>query len=178
MARRADPLVRAAHAAVTQAVKAGRLPLGLCETGCGRAATDRHHFDYSRPLDVIGLCRGCHRRVHTGLIPEPHTGRLYPSKPRPQPKPRKPRAEPKPSYVPVERPAWTRADRADLLAVVGASLGLRAMPGRSAHVVAALEAEGVLPVWPGETAREVWARTHAAEVAVLTRIAASARVAA
>jgi hypothetical protein len=161
----------AAHAAVHKAIRDGRLPpLGACE-GCGGAASDRHHPDYSQPLYVIEVCRGCHKRIHNGSLAEPRTGRMYPSKPR---GPRSPKSK----YVPVERPAWTAADRAHVLAVVGASLGLRQMPHRAAMVVVALEAEGVLPVWPGETAREVWARTHAAEVAVLTRIAASARMAA
>lgn len=31
---------------------------------CGRQAQDYHHPDYSKPLDVIPLCRSCHRRLH------------------------------------------------------------------------------------------------------------------
>jgi len=33
--------------------------------GCGlRTALDMHHPDYSKPLDVVWLCRKCHRRAH------------------------------------------------------------------------------------------------------------------
>lgn len=31
---------------------------------CGSRATERHHSDYSKPLDVMHLCRACHVRMH------------------------------------------------------------------------------------------------------------------
>ena len=34
-----------------------------CED-CGAAATQRHHEDYSKPLDVVYLCRKCHVLRH------------------------------------------------------------------------------------------------------------------
>jgi hypothetical protein len=35
-----------------------------CEL-CGARATDRHHPDYSKPLDVIHLCKSCHGKQHS-----------------------------------------------------------------------------------------------------------------
>jgi len=35
-----------------------------CNTSC---KPEGHHIDYSRPLDVLWLCRGCHRKLHTEL---------------------------------------------------------------------------------------------------------------
>jgi ribosomal protein L31 len=33
--------------------------------GCGTATkTEKHHFDYSRPLEVVFLCRDCHMKLH------------------------------------------------------------------------------------------------------------------
>jgi hypothetical protein len=33
---------------------------------CGGTASERHHEDYDRPLDVIPLCCDCHERLHAG----------------------------------------------------------------------------------------------------------------
>lgn len=67
----------AAHQAVSIAVAEGRLdrPLACQMCGCMPHPRTRwdgttyyplnaHHEDYARPLDVIWLCTGCHRRVH------------------------------------------------------------------------------------------------------------------
>lgn len=36
--------------------------------GCGAATkTEKHHFDYSRPLEVVFLCRDCHMKLHQKL---------------------------------------------------------------------------------------------------------------
>lgn len=92
MARKMDNAA-AAHAAVAQAVKAGRMPEpDHCEA-CGVEGLDRcperrsyvwHHFsvDPAHWLHVIALCRTCHGKVHNGSIPEPRTGRLYAPKPK------------------------------------------------------------------------------------------------
>jgi 8-oxo-dGTP diphosphatase len=74
-----------AHAEVARAIREGRLdqnvPCEVCgrpQSGVGRMAeVVFHHHDYSKPLDVIPLCRDCHRKVHDGVIPEPRTGRFY-----------------------------------------------------------------------------------------------------
>lgn len=51
---------RAWHA-VNNAVRDGRLArpnVLLCR--CGKTAQQYHHPDYSKPLEVIALCRPCH----------------------------------------------------------------------------------------------------------------------
>ena len=37
-----------------------------CEL-CDSPATDRHHDDYSKPLEVRHLCRSCHMNLHEKL---------------------------------------------------------------------------------------------------------------
>ena len=41
----------------------GHLVAKPCEK-CGSADSQKHHPDYSKPLDVIWLCRPCHVAVH------------------------------------------------------------------------------------------------------------------
>lgn len=63
----------AAHRAVDSALNAGILrPADNCER-CGVLGSKRigkgirlqaHHADYSKPLDVEWLCRGCHAKHH------------------------------------------------------------------------------------------------------------------
>jgi hypothetical protein len=58
------PERRKAMTAVNNAVRDGRLkklPCAFCSASDGLEA---HHHDYSKPLDVTWLCRGCHRRFH------------------------------------------------------------------------------------------------------------------
>lgn len=31
---------------------------------CGSLKVEKHHPDYSKPLEVVWLCRPCHRRLH------------------------------------------------------------------------------------------------------------------
>jgi uncharacterized Zn finger protein len=45
------------------------IPLGLCQK-CGAQATDRHHPDHSKPLDVVLLCRQCHLDADAELLRE------------------------------------------------------------------------------------------------------------
>ena len=43
--------------------------LGPCKK-CGAQATDRHHPDYTKPLEVILLCRECHMKEHVDFLKE------------------------------------------------------------------------------------------------------------
>lgn len=54
-----------AHAAVRLAVHVGLLRRPLRCMGCDKFSTslDAHHADYNKPLDVIWLCRRCHRII-------------------------------------------------------------------------------------------------------------------
>ena len=38
----------------------------LCEICKKNIATERHHEDYSKPLEVMFVCNKCHNRIHRG----------------------------------------------------------------------------------------------------------------
>ena len=61
-----NPEKRAAHRAVSNAMKCGRLTREPCEI-CGEPVTQAHHDDYSKPLDVRWLCRKHHAEHHKAL---------------------------------------------------------------------------------------------------------------
>lgn len=46
-----------------KAISAGILIPKPCKI-CGKEKVDAHHDDYSKPLEVKWLCRGCHRKHH------------------------------------------------------------------------------------------------------------------
>lgn len=51
------------------AIESGKKPRAIeltCET-CGKQAQEYHHPDYSKPLDVVPLCRSCHRMLHARI---------------------------------------------------------------------------------------------------------------
>jgi hypothetical protein len=54
---------RAAHNAVNNAIQAGRIARGDCSE-CGAPHAEGHHPDYSKPLEVVWLCRRCHTDLH------------------------------------------------------------------------------------------------------------------
>jgi len=70
-----NPHKRSAHMAVKHALERGQLvrpvtcsgTLGYAQINCTRDRPGAHHDDYSRPLDVIWLCRTCHRFRHSYL---------------------------------------------------------------------------------------------------------------
>jgi len=63
--RKNNPEKWAAHAAVRNALKTGRLKKSPCEVCGNENSVVAHHHDYSKPLDVIWLCHFHHRQVHT-----------------------------------------------------------------------------------------------------------------
>lgn len=60
-----DPVKRAARVAVGNAVRDGKLyrppECQICAVPCEPHA---HHEDYTKPLDVIWVCTGCHAFIH------------------------------------------------------------------------------------------------------------------
>jgi hypothetical protein len=52
-----------ARATAGMAVARGSLTRKPCSR-CGAPKAEKHHADYARPLDVIWLCRPCHRAEH------------------------------------------------------------------------------------------------------------------
>lgn len=65
--QKAHPEQHKAHKKVLYAVKVGKLPAvtSLTCADCGKPARNYHHEDYSKPLDVIPLCRFCHAARHS-----------------------------------------------------------------------------------------------------------------
>jgi len=79
------PEAARAKTIVKRAIGTGRLERPEHCSKCGRSCKpDFHHPDYSRPLDVVALCRRCHKAVHVEakalrklrnvLSKEPHDG--------------------------------------------------------------------------------------------------------
>jgi hypothetical protein len=61
-----NPLKYKAHQKVQYAIRSGKLQKSsecICQD-CGKAANQYHHEDYSKPLDVIPLCKHCHIQRH------------------------------------------------------------------------------------------------------------------
>jgi len=52
-----------ARVKVYNAKKSGKLVMQPCQV-CGAIKTEAHHEDYTKPLDVIWLCRKHHMQVH------------------------------------------------------------------------------------------------------------------
>jgi len=61
-----NPKKRAAHCAVSNAIRGGLLIRGPCES-CGNEKSQAHHDDYRRPLDVRWLCSKCHSDHHAAI---------------------------------------------------------------------------------------------------------------
>lgn len=57
------PERRAAHVKVGNAIRDGKLTKQPCEI-CGIEKVEAHHEDYSKPLDVMWLCKRCHEDWH------------------------------------------------------------------------------------------------------------------
>lgn len=48
---------------VNRAVREGKLKRANCSV-CDAANAHAHHEDYSKPFEIIWLCRRCHRKLH------------------------------------------------------------------------------------------------------------------
>lgn len=62
---RNDPMLRSRHIArwlLNKAVKRGDVVKMPC--ACGNIKVDGHHSDYSKPLEVVWMCRSCHSKYH------------------------------------------------------------------------------------------------------------------
>jgi len=57
------PEKRSAHLAIARALRAGTVIKQPCSI-CGEIKSESHHEDYSKPLDVIWLCRAHHAEHH------------------------------------------------------------------------------------------------------------------
>lgn len=63
-----NPQAIEAHNSVYKALKEGTLvKLHECECCCKKGSTEAHHEDYNFHLNVLWLCRACHRRYHKNL---------------------------------------------------------------------------------------------------------------
>ncbi len=60
---RKDPVKYRARIALQNAVARGKVIRRPCEQ-CGNTRTDAHHPDYTKPLEVVWLCRKHHMDVH------------------------------------------------------------------------------------------------------------------
>lgn len=67
--RKEFPNRQAANAAVSRALRAGKLKRQPCWV-CGEKAL-AHHPDYDRPLDVVWLCQPHHKQAHALVANEP-----------------------------------------------------------------------------------------------------------
>jgi len=61
--RASHPEKYAAHKAVQNAIRRGEMSRLACEV-CGSEKSHGHHEDYTKPLDVIWLCRTHHMERH------------------------------------------------------------------------------------------------------------------
>jgi len=70
--------VSAQHA-VQRAVRSGKLVRRPCEVCGATRYVHGHHDDYTKPLDVVWLCRSCHLELHRrerGPLPDTHKAKL------------------------------------------------------------------------------------------------------
>ena len=67
--RQEHPERVAIYLRVKRAIKSGKIIKPKCCSICGKECkTVAHHYDYSKPLDVIFVCQSCHKRIHAGTL--------------------------------------------------------------------------------------------------------------
>lgn len=65
-----NPKIRAAHTAVSNAVRDGKLTrASYCDNCRENLFTEAHHCDYNKPLEVVWLCERCHKDWHLNNDP-------------------------------------------------------------------------------------------------------------
>lgn len=64
--RKKHPEKEVAHRKVAYAVRNGTLKKTPC-IHCGDPKVEGHHRDYFKPLDVVWVCRKCHRTIEHGI---------------------------------------------------------------------------------------------------------------
>lgn len=65
--RRKETGYEKAHAKIERAIMNGTLEkCNICQLCGSKNTLEAHHYDYSRPLDVIWLCSACHKQYHLG----------------------------------------------------------------------------------------------------------------
>ena len=57
------PLKEKCRRQLSHAIHTGKIKRQPCMNGC-KAKAEAHHSDYSKPFDVLWLCRKCHRAWH------------------------------------------------------------------------------------------------------------------
>lgn len=62
-----------AHNLINYAIYAGHYPPATNHrcVYCDKQAKEYHHPDYSKPFDIIPLCRNCHQQVHLARCSAP-----------------------------------------------------------------------------------------------------------
>lgn len=62
--RKENPLAYAARTAVGNALQSGRLVRPSACSACGKPCKpDGHHEDYTKPLEVVWVCKSCHYKL-------------------------------------------------------------------------------------------------------------------
>jgi len=59
-------LERAAHIILKNRLRDGKVKKGLCQI-CKSSEVEAHHYDYTKPVNVIWLCKKHHEKIHWWL---------------------------------------------------------------------------------------------------------------
>lgn len=67
--RKEHPERNAFYVKIKKAIDSGKITRPKFCSICGKECkTVAHHYDYSKPLDVIFVCQSCHKRIHSGTL--------------------------------------------------------------------------------------------------------------
>ena len=58
------PEANTAHRLIKKLKRQGQIKYELCERCGDRKAVDAHHPNYKKPLEIILVCRPCHKKIH------------------------------------------------------------------------------------------------------------------